>query len=191
MNLESGDAALVLADDLEEHGDPRAELVRAQLQGREHGELLRAHWGEWVGSLDPKSVLLRWKWGHLVEVGISAAPAGWRPQELFEKPTAAFLTRLALGPRLSSRGVEQARSLRHLVCFGDFDSTELPAVETLTLDLGGAGAELLPSLVAPRLTALHTRVSAQHEAALFFSAGARERKSLGAATGMTWVFIGP
>jgi uncharacterized protein (TIGR02996 family) len=169
MDIESSEAVLVLADELEERGDPRAELVRAQVQGREHGELFREHWSQWVGTLEPRSALLRWKWGHLVEVGVRAAPAGWAPEELLRKPTTEFLTRLALGPKVSSRGVEHARGLRHLICFGSLESGELPAVETLTLDLDGAGAQLLPSLVAPRLTALHTRVTAQDEGPLLKS----------------------
>ena len=49
MELECNEAS-VLADELEERGDPRAGLVRAQLQGREHDELLRAHWRQWLGE---------------------------------------------------------------------------------------------------------------------------------------------
>ena len=169
MDFESSEAVLVLADQLEERGDPRAELVRAQLQGREHSELLRTHWREWVGDLEPESALLRWKWGHLVEVGVRAAPAGWTPEDLLSKPTAEFLARLALGPKVPSRGLEHARGLRHLICFGSLESNALPTVETLSMDLDGAGAQRLPALVAPRLTALHTRVAAQDEALLLRS----------------------
>lgn len=169
MDFESSEAVLVLADQLEERGDPRAELVRAQLQGREHSELLRTHWREWVGDLEPASALLRWKWGHLVEVGVRAAPAGWTPEDLLSKPTAEFLARLALGPRVPSRGLEHSRGLRHLICFGSLESNTLPTVETLSMDLDSSGAQRLPTLVAPRLIALHTRVAAQDEALLLKS----------------------
>jgi hypothetical protein len=164
VNLESNEAALILADEWEEQGDPRAELTRAQVNGLAYDELLRANWTEWVGALAPKSMLLRWKWGHLIEAGVGAAPT---PDDLLRKPTAEFLSRLSLGPGVSSRGLERARGLRHLVCFGQLESEELPSVETLTLDLAKPG--LLASLVAPRLTALHTRVAAQHEGAFFRS----------------------
>lgn len=70
---------------------------------------------------------------------------------------------------MPSRGLEHARGLRHLICFGLLESNTLPTVETLSMDLDGAGAQRLLSLVAPRLTALHTRVAAQGEALLFTS----------------------
>lgn len=169
VNLETEEAGLVLADELEERGDPRCELVRAQLRGGDYRELLQKHWGEWVGSLNARSSLLRWKLGHLVEVGVRAAPEHWTPEELFRKPTTEFLARLALGPKVSSRGLECARSLRHLVCFGPLESTELPTVETLTIDLDSAAATMLASVAAPRLTALHTRVASLDELTLFRS----------------------
>lgn len=171
MELESTEAGLVLADELEDCGDPRAELVRAQVHGLEHSALIREHWSQWVGALEPRSALLRWKWGHLVEVGVKAAPAGWTPVDLITKPTAGLLSRLALGPKVPSRGLEHARALRHLVCFGALESKALPTVETLSIDLDSAGAQLLPSLVAPKLTGLHTRATAQDEGQLFRSLG--------------------
>lgn len=70
---------------------------------------------------------------------------------------------------MPSRGLEHARGLRHLICFGPLESNVLPTVETLSVDLDGAGAQRLPALVAPRLSALHTRVAAQDEALLLES----------------------
>ncbi|MFZ5440700.1 MAG: hypothetical protein ACOZQL_11880 [Myxococcota bacterium] len=167
MELENREAMWVLADELEERGDARAALVRAQLSGSEHGALLRSHWTEWVGSLDPRSTLLRWKWGHLIDVGIGAAPDGWSVEELLRLPTTTFLSRLALAPRVSSRGIDHAPSLRELVCFGPLEARELPALERLTVELDEASAERLASLTAPRLTALHTRARVRDESRLF------------------------
>ena len=169
MDLESDKAMLVLADELEEGGDPRAELVRAQTLGREYGELLSQHWSQWIGSLKPKETLLRWKRGFLVDVGVSVAPADWRLEELLSKPTTEYLSRLALGPNVSSCGLEHARGLRHLICFGTLQADELPSVVTLTLDIDGPSAQGLAFLVAPQLTALNTRAGPEHEASLFES----------------------
>lgn len=169
MPTENLAAALVLSDELEERGDPRASLIRAQVHGHDERALLAAHWQTWVGSLEARSVLLRWKWGHLVEVGIGAAPPGWTVDELVRKPTTEFLSRLALGPKVSTRGLEHARALRHLVCFGPFESTSLPTVETLAVDLDGAGVERVPLLAAPKLTALQTRTTVHDEARLLRS----------------------
>lgn len=47
MELESADAALILADALEERGDPHAELIRAHVYGHEYEALLKEHWREW------------------------------------------------------------------------------------------------------------------------------------------------
>lgn len=169
MDLESDKSMLVLADGFEERGDPRAELVRAQTLGRDYGELLGKHWSQWIGSLKPQAMLMKWKRGFLVDVAVRVAPDGWRLDELLSKPTTEYLSRLALGPNVSSRGLEHARGLRHLVCFGTLQANELPSVVSLTLDLDGPSAQGLASLVAPRLTALNTRVGAEHEASLFVS----------------------
>lgn len=155
---EDRDAALVLADELEEHGDPRAALVRAQLTGADTEALVQQHWADWVGALDPKTVLLRWSAGQLREVCVGQAPAGWTVDELLSRETARGVRRLALSAAVSSSGVERASALRELVCFGPLEARALPTVQALSLgELDAAMATALATLDAPRLRALHTR----------------------------------
>lgn len=164
------DEAVVLADALEERGDPRAALARAQLDGSDGAALIKTHWAEWVGALDADFTLLRWKWGQLDEVSVRSAPEEWTLDDLLRKPNAAFITRLAFAPGIPTVGVEQMTSLEHLVVFSTLEAREL-SVQSLTLSLDAATIRALPLLSAPRLTALHTRASAVNEASFFIALG--------------------
>lgn len=173
-HLEDARLVAVHADALEEKGDRRAELVRAQLAGQPGEELISRHWSEWVGALPPQSTLLRWKWGHIVEAAVGATPDGTLG-ELLSGPAARFLRRLALGGSagVSLVGMEKLDSLRELLWLTPTTAGHPPltgGIETLSIDLGRTVTA--PDLVAlsdarlPRLTTLHTRCAAGSEEAL-------------------------
>lgn len=166
----------VHADELEEKGDPRAALIRAQAAGQSGEALVSQHWSEWVGGLAPEATLLRWELGYLIEASLGAAPPEWLLSDLLTRPTARFLRRLTVGGRaqMSLAGIEQLASLRELVWFTQSPARQPPltgGLETLSLDLeGNVTVQELTSLSAarlPRLTTLHTRCLAPSEAALF------------------------
>lgn len=160
------EAMEVWADELEQAGDARRELLAEQLAGRDGAAVIAAHWDEWVGRLDPKRVLCRWHGAHLAELAVGAAPQGWTPAELCGRPTTAGLARLALGPGVTGAGAGGLPGLRHLVCLGGrVGAPVLEQVETLTVAVGEGGAEELARLVAGRLGAAHTScVAAEEEA---------------------------
>lgn len=174
-SLEDRRAVAVHADELEEEGDPRAELVRAQLAGQDGAALISQHWSRWVGALAPEKTLLRWQFGHLVEAAFTAAPLDWRLTELIDRPAARFLRRLAIGGfgKVSPKGIEKLASLRELVWLTPSPAGHAPlsgGLETLSIDLQGeVTTNDLASLSAsrlPRLTTLNTRCLPGSEDAL-------------------------
>jgi hypothetical protein len=158
------EAMQVWADELEQTGDARRELVAEQLAGRDGAAVIAAHWAEWVGRLDPKVTLGRWSGPHLAELAVGAAPAGWTPAELCGRSTMERLGRLALGPQVTGEGAGGLPRLRHLVCLGGrVGAPTLPQMETLSVAVGEGAAEDLARLVAGRLATLHSRCVAPEE----------------------------
>lgn len=171
-NLQNERSIAVYADELEEQGDSRAELVRAQLAGQPGQELIAQHWSEWVGALTPEQVLLRWELGHVVEAAVGSAPDDWRLTELLERPALRFLRRLAVGPRanVSLLGMERLESLGALVLLTDRSAglAELAGgLQSLTIDLQAKDASPLSAARLPRLNTLHTRCLPETEESLF------------------------
>lgn len=161
----------VHADELEERGDSRAELVRAQAAGHSGQELITQHWSEWVGELSPKTTLLRWERGYIVEAALAEAPPSGELSELLGRPAARFLRRLAVGPRARVT-LEGLEALRELIWLPHDIAQPAPlsgGLETLTLDLQGHAPDLrmLSAARFPRLTRLNTRCLAPSEEALF------------------------
>ena len=164
QNLEDRSAVAVHADELEERGDPRAELVRAQLSGdRERTrELIKAHWSEWIGSIAPSDVLLRWQGGYVAEAALSKRQP---PQNIAELLTRSpHLRRLALGDfgGLSLSELGELRSLRELVLLRSWPRDSVLLMELRTLSLADASSAL-STVMAPRLETLHTRCAARDE----------------------------
>jgi hypothetical protein len=165
LNLDDQQGLAVRADELEERGDPRAALIRAQLAGHDGAAIITEHWREWVGSLEPKHTLLRWKGGHLEEVAWRAAPDDWSVAELIDRDAAQGLRRVAAGTEHSLAALERAPALRDLVCFGGAQSLAgrtLASVEKLTVH-GADDGDALAAVRLPGLRALHTRCSGNEE----------------------------
>ncbi len=160
------EAKQVRADELEQAGDARSELLRAEATGRDTAALIAARWSEWVGRLDPAKVLCRWSWGNLVDLAIAQAPTDWTPRELPGRPVMEGLVRLALGPGVSRDGVETLEGLPHLALFGGGLTARVLGVESLTVDLPEGGFRELERLEAPSLQALHTRCPLRDEVTL-------------------------
>lgn len=184
QNLEDRSAVAVHADELEESGDPRAELVRAQLEGQHERarELIKAHWSEWIGSIAPSDVLLRWERGYVTEAAFRKQQTAVDIAELIARPSLRYLRRLSLERfrGLSLAGLDGLQSLRELVLFATWplEGALLLGLEALTLDLHD-DSSALKTLMAPSLKSLHTRCAATHEEQLLRTlAGSRWWASL-------------
>ena len=124
QNLEDRSAVAVHADELEERGDPRAELVRAELtHDKERArELIKAHWSEWVGSIAPREVLLRWQSGYVVEAALTRRQNALALTELLERSPHLRRLSLELFRELSPSPLSDLRSLRELFHFYFIDA---------------------------------------------------------------------
>lgn len=173
-DLDAPEALSVFADVLEERGDPRGALMRAQLAGdaARVAELLRVQGRAWLGSLVPEETLVSWKPGHVTEVALrKAAPFGL-VRELVALPALRRVRRLALPslPELSELGALE--DLRELVLFsgrddswGSLAGVTLPALERLTLDVRSPRhLDALSTLHAPKLRFLDTSATPACEA---------------------------
>ncbi len=173
--LDDVGAVAVFADQLEEQGDPRAELVRAQLAGDvlRAGELIKLHGPQWLGPLKPKDSLLRWKHGFVVDAALRSVPEHLGAS--LERPAFRFLERLALGPSVQFElsGLASARALRSLVWFADqtdslspLDGLELKHLESFTLKTSATRLDGLSNARFPQLRQLHTGCTAGNEETL-------------------------
>lgn len=165
LDLDDPQALAVRADELEERGDPRAALIRTQLAGQDGAALITEHWREWVGALDPKHTLLRWRGGHLEEVAWRRAPEDWSVADLIDRDAAQALRRIAVGTDHSLAALERAPALRDLVCFDGARSIAgltLASVEKLTIN-GRADGDALAAVRLPGLRELHTRCMGEEE----------------------------
>ena len=97
QHLEDRSAVDVHADELEERGDPRAELIRAQVAGHHERarELIKTHWSEWLGAISPDAVLLGWERGYVVEAALRQEP-NVDVAALLSRPSLRHLRRLSL-----------------------------------------------------------------------------------------------
>lgn len=173
-DLEDVAALAVFADGLEERGDPRAHLIRAQLRGDAPAveRLLAAHGQAWLGSIVPGDTLIAWKPGHVTELALRRpAPEGLLGQ-LAELPTLRRVRRLGLSSVGHLAALGALEELKDLAVFsrredswGSLGRVTLPALERLTLDVQSpVHLDALSTLHAPKLRFLDTRVAPSLEA---------------------------
>lgn len=171
-DLEDAAAVAVYADQLEERGDPRSELLHVQLDELPGAALVAAHWESWVGALSPERTLLRWRRGFVVEAALHGTPEGWRLSDFLRRPAMGFLRRLSLGRDVvfDFSELRDAAALRELVWLagkrGSPARLELPLLERLTVDLQVNGLAALSTAHLPGLRHLDTGCPPEDEAAL-------------------------